>query len=142
MADIIIAGKDVYVTIGADGQSQRVIFCQVSATRNYSMNVIDSSSKCNPASKTPGIKDYTLDVSLQRTWDPALDHYSEKFLHDAFEDDTLVDYTVGKAAPTTGDLVETGKGYITSMTKTDDKDNPATMDITITATEAPVLTLE
>ncbi len=141
MADIIIAGKDVYVTVGPHGESQKLVFCQVSATRNYSMNVVDASSKCNPAGKAPGTKDYTLDVSLQRTWDPDSDKYSEKFLHDAFQNDTLIDYTVGKAAPTTGDLVETGTGYISSMTKTDDKDNPATMDITITATDAPILTL-
>lgn len=142
MADIIIAGKDIFVTIGLDGESQRVVWCQVSATRNYTMNIIDASSKCNTAAKAPGTKDYTLDVSLQRTWDPAVDHYSEKFLHDAFEADSLINYTIGKAAPTTGDLVETGTGYITSMTKTDDKDNPATMDITITCTEAPVLNIE
>lgn len=140
MADIIIAGKDIFVTMGADGQSQRIVFCQLDATRNYTMNVIDSSSKCNPASKTPGTKDYTLDVSLQRTWDPSSGNYSEKFLHDAFEASTLIDYTVGKAAPTTGDLVETGTGYITSMTKQDPLEEASTMDITITAIEAPILT--
>jgi hypothetical protein len=64
-----------------------------------------------------------------------------KVLQDALVNKSVVDFTVGPASPATGDLVETGTGYITSETKTDNATDRGTMDITITMTEAPVLTV-
>ena len=140
MAERIVPANDIFITIALDGQSQQVVYCVVSITRNYTTNIIDSASICNPASKTPGTQDFSVDVSLQRYWDTAVNHYSEQFLHDAMMNKSLVDYTVGPSSPASTDLVETGTGYITSMTKTDSANEPATMDITITLSETPVLT--
>ena len=81
-------------------------------------------------------------MSLQRVWDVETTHYSELFLHNAMINKSLVDYTIGPASPVEGDLVETGTGYITSMTKPDTATDRGTMDITIRLTEAPVLTEE
>lgn len=140
MAERIVPANDIFITIALDGQSQQVVYCVVSITRNYTTNIIDSASICNPVSKTPGTQDFSVDVSLQRYWDTAVNHYSEQFLHDAMMNKSLIDYTVGPATPVATDLVETGSGYITSMTKTDAANEPATMDITITLSDAPVLT--
>jgi hypothetical protein len=54
---------------------------------------------------------------------------------------SLIDYTVGPASPVSDDLVETGTGYISSMTKTDNATDRGTMDITITLTDEPALTI-
>ena len=141
MAERFVEAANIFVTIALDGQSQRTVYCLVSITRNYTTNVIDAASICNPAAKSPGTQDFSVDMSLQRVWDVAGTHYSEKFLHDTLMDKSLVDYTIGPATPITGDLVETGTGYITSMTKSDTATDRATMDITISCTEEPVLTI-
>lgn len=140
MAERLAPANDIFITIALDGQSQKVVYCVVSITRNYTTNIIDSASICNPVSKTPGTQDFSVDVSLQRYWDVDVNHYSEEFLHNAMMDKNLIDYTVGPATPVSTDLVETGTGYITSMTKTDAANEVGTMDITITLSDTPVLT--
>jgi hypothetical protein len=141
MAERFVEAASIFVTIALDGQSQRSVYCLVSINRNYTTNMNDASSICNPAAKSPGTQDFSVDMTLQRVWDPGGSHYSEKFLQDALVNKSVVDFTVGPASPATGDLVETGTGYITSETKTDNATDRGTMDITITMTEAPVLTV-
>jgi hypothetical protein len=141
MAERDVAAASIFVTIGPDGGSLKTVYCLVSVTRNYTLNITDAGSICNPAKKSPGTQEFTVSMTLQREWEPGVSHYSEKFLQDALINKTLIDYTVGPATPVTGDLVETGTGYITSATKTDNATDLGTMDITITCTQAPVLTV-
>jgi hypothetical protein len=142
MAERLVTAASQFILIALDGQSQQQVYCVVSITRNYNTNVVDSSSICNPAAKSPGTQDFSVDVALQRAWEPVNTHYSEKFLHDAFNNKSQIDYTVGPATPVHGDIVETGTGFITKMTKADTKDNVGAMDITITCTAAPVIIVE
>lgn len=142
MAERFVEAASIFVTIALDGQSEKTVYCLVSITRNYTTNMTDAASICNPSDKSPGVQDISVDMSLQRVWEPTASHYSEKFLHDAWADKSLITYTVGPASPVTGDLVETGEGYITSVTKNDNATDRGTMDITITCTETPVLTVE
>src|SRR5678815_5342690 len=130
MAERYVPAASMFITIGLEGESQLVVFCIVSITRNYTLNITDAGSICNPVAKSPGTQDTSVDLTLQRVWEPTTDHYSEKFLHDAFNNKSVIEYTVGPAAPVTGDLIETGNGYISSMTKTDNKDDLGNMDIT------------
>lgn len=142
MAERFVAAGDIFVTIALTGQSQAQVYCLVSITRNYTTNITDAASICNPAAKTPGTQDFTVDMTLQRVWDVDAGHHSELFIHNAMINKDIVDYTVGPASPVSGDLVETGTGYITSMTKTDNASDRGTMDITITLNDEPVLTEE
>lgn len=142
MAQRFVEAASTFITIALDGQSQANVYCIVSITRNYTTNITDAASICNPSAKAPGTQDITVDLSLQRVWDVDPGNYSELFLHDAWANKSLIDYTIGPASPVTGDLVETGTGYITSMTKTDNATDRATMDITITCSETPILTEE
>ena len=132
----------MFITIGLEGQSQKVVYCIVSINRNYTLNITDAASICNPVAKSPGTQDTSVDLTLQRTWEPAIDHYSEYFIHTAFNNKSIIEYTIGPAAPVTGDIVETGNGYISSMTKTDNATDLGSMDITITNNELPVITIE
>jgi hypothetical protein len=141
MAERDVAAASIYVTIGPADGTLKTVYCLVSVTRNYTLNINDAASICNPAKKSPGSQDFSINMTLQRVWDPGSTHYSEKYLHDALINKELVDYTVGPATPATGDLVESGTGYITSASKTDNATDLGTMDITITCTEAPVLTV-
>jgi|SRR6478735_5412208 len=142
MAERFVEAASIFITISLDGQSQASVYCIVSITRNYTTNITDAASICKPAAKSPGTQDMSVDLSLQRVWDVDAGHYSELFLHDAWANKNLVDYTIGPASPVSGDLVETGTGYITSMTKADGATDRATMDVTITLSELPVLTEE
>lgn len=142
MAERFVEAASIFVTIALDGESQATVYCLVSVTRNYTTNITDAASICNPAAKTPGTQDFSVDMTLQRVWDVDPGHYSELFLHNAMVNKDLVDFTIGPATPVSGDLVETGTGYITTMTKPDTATDRGTMDITITLTEAPVLTEE
>lgn len=142
MAERFVEAASTFATIALTGQSQSMVYCVVSITRNYTTNITDAASICNPAAKTPGTQDFSVDMTLQRVWDVDTGHYSEKFIHDAMVNKDQIDYTVGPASPVTGDLVETGTGYITSMTKTDNASDRGTMDITITLSDEPVLTEE
>lgn len=141
MAERFVPVASIFVTIGLDGQSQKTVYCLVDITRNYTTNITDAGSICNPTNKIPGTQDFSADLNLQRVWEPDTDHYSEKFLQDALVNKSVVDITIGPASPVTGDLVETGTGYITSATKTDNATDAPTMSVTITYTEAPVLTV-
>lgn len=142
MAERFVEAASTFVTIALDGQSQAMVYCLVSVTRNYTTNMTDAASICNPVAKTPGTQDFSVDMTLQRVWDVDPGHYSEKFLHDAMINKSLINYTVGPASPVADDLVETGEGYITSMTKSDNATDRGNMDITITLTDEPVLTVE
>lgn len=142
MAERNVPAASIFITIGLDGQSQKVVFCIVSITRNYTLNITDAASICNPVAKSPGTQDTSVDLELQRYWDVTTDHYSEKFLHDAFNNKSVLEYTIGPAAPVTGDLIETGNGYISSMSKTDNASDLGTMSITITNNELPAITIE
>lgn len=142
MAERFVEAASIFVTIALTGQSQAQVYCLVSVTRNYTTNITDAASICNPAAKTPGTQDFTIDMTLQRVWDVDSGHYSELFLHNAMMNKDIVDFTIGPASPVTGDLVENGTGYITSMTKTDNATDRGNMDITITLNDEPVLTEE
>lgn len=142
MAERFVEAASIFVTIALDGQSQRNVYCLVSITRNYTTNIVDAASICNPSDKSPGTQDMTVDMSLQRVWDVDAANYSELFLHNAWASKSLVDYTIGPSSPVADDLVETGTGYITSMTKTDNATDRGTMDITITLTELPDIDVE
>jgi hypothetical protein len=142
MAERYVPAASMFITIGLEGESQLVVFCIVSITRNYTLNITDAASICNPVAKSPGTQDTSVDLSLQRVWEPDVTHYSEKFLHDAFNNKNVIEYTISPATPVTGDLIETGNGYISSMTKTDNATDLGTMDITITNSELPVITIE
>ena len=142
MAERFVPAASMFITIGLEGQSQKVVYCIVSITRNYTLNITDAASICNPVAKSPGTQDCSVDLSLQRAWEPGTTHYSEKFLHDAFDSKSVIEYTIGPATPVTGDLVETGDGYISSMTKTDNATDLGAMDITITCNALPVITIE
>lgn len=141
MAERFVPAASIFITIAIEGQSQRIVYCIVSITRNYTTNIVDAASICNPTDKSPGTQDMTVDLSLQRVWDVETNHYSELFLHNNWTNKNLVDYTIGPAAPVADDLVETGTGYITNMTKTDNATDRGTQDITITLTELPDLTV-
>ena len=142
MAERNVPAATMFITIGLEGESQKVVFCIVSITRNYTLNITDAASICNPVAKSPGTQETSVDLTLQRYWEPAIDHYSEKFLHDAFNNKDVVEYTIAPENPVTGDLIETGNGYISSMTKTDNATDVGTMDITITNNELPEITIE
>lgn len=142
MAERFVEAGDVYVTIALTGQSQAQVYCLVSITRNYTTNINDAASICNPAAKTPGTQDFSVDMTLQRVWDVDTGHYSELFIHNAMIGKDVVDFTIGPASPVSGDLVETGTGIISSMTKSDTASDRGTMDITITLNDEPVLTEE
>lgn len=142
MAERFVEAASIFITIALDGQSQAQVYCLVNHTRNYTTNITDAASICNPVAKTPGTQDFSVDMTLQRVWDVDAGHYSELFIHNAMMNKSLINYTIGPASPVSGDLVETGEGYITSMTKTDNATDRGTMDITITLTDEPVLTEE
>lgn len=142
MAERFVEAASQFITIALSGQSQAMVYCIVSHTRNYTTNITDAASICNPVAKTPGTQDFSIDMTLQRVWDVDTGHYSELFLHNAMMNKDSVDFTIGPASPQSGDLVETGTGIITSMTKTDNATDRGSMDVTITLTDEPVLTEE
>lgn len=139
MAEKFVEAASMFVTISQVGESQLQVYCLVSITRNYTTNVVDAGSMCNPTAKTPGTQDISVDMTLQRVWDVDPTHHSERFLHNCWTSKSILDYTISTANPQPGELVETGEGYITSMTKNDTHTDRGTMDITITCTELPVL---
>jgi hypothetical protein len=141
MAERAVAKASIFVTIAPHSGSVKTVYCLVSVTRNYTSNLNDAGSICQPTNKTPGTKEYSVSMTLQRYWEPGASHYSEKFLQDELVSQVLVDYVIGPASPVTGDLVETGTGYITSATKTDNSTDIGTMDVTITLTQDPVLSV-
>lgn len=138
MADKFVPAASIFVTLGQIGDSQWVVFCLVSITRNYTTNIIDAGSICKPTAKEPGIQDMSVDMTLQRVWKP-IEKYSEGYLHNTWRAKKLVEYTIGPAIPVQGDLIETGTGYITNMVKNDTHTELGTMDITITCTEVPIV---
>src|SRR4249919_2143338 len=103
MAERFVPAASMFITIRLQGESQLMVYCIVSITRNYTLNITDAASICNPVAKSPGTQDCSVDLSLQRVWEPDPTHYSEKFLHDAFNNKSVVEYTVTPAVPVTGD---------------------------------------
>lgn len=141
MAERKVEKGKIFVLIGIQGQSEKNLYCLIDITRNYTQNLNDAASICEPAGKSLGTQDFSADMNLYRVWDVDAANYSEVFLTNALLDGSIVTLTIGPATPVTDDVVETGVGYITSATKVDNATDLGTMSITVTYTEKPVQTI-
>src|SRR5436189_5193960 len=110
MAERYVPAATMFITMGLEGESQLVVFCIVSITRNYTLNITDAASICNPVAKSPGTKDTSVDLSLKRVWEPDANHYSEKFFLDAFNNLFVVELNIRQATTVTGVIIENGYG--------------------------------
>jgi hypothetical protein len=141
MAERYVSAASIFLSIGPHSGSLKTAYCIVDITRNNTTNINDAASICNPTNKVPGTQDSTVGFNAQRAWDVGGTHYSENYLHDAWKNKTLIDYTIGPATPVTGDIVESGTGYITSFNETDNATDYGSMDVTITCTVTPTQTI-
>ena len=141
MADRLVNGKDILFFIDpAGGTDYQLIVCLTSNSLNRATSVIDSASKCGPAS-TAGPTTVSIDLAGQVVVEPDTDHLAEADLNDLLFDDTVVGWKMGPAVPVTGDVSYSGTGFLSSLNATYDM-NGATFSGTFQPSGRPAKAIE
>ena len=139
MATSFISARDYIVTADIDGNATfKPVACLTSNSFTSKNNTIDATSKCGNLIQAGPSFDQSFKVegfAIDETGTPSNDSYSQ--LYSAHVAKTAFNVKMGKATPTTGDVVYSAQIIITDWDlKADDKDN-AKFSATFTVTVAP-----
>lgn len=116
-----VNGKDILLFIDPTnvGTTYKTIVCLTSNSLKRTTAILDAASKCGPDSQ-PGAQTISVDFTGQTVVDPDATHTSEGDLHDLWASSATFKWKMGPAVPVEGDVVYTGSGFISDLTKTDD----------------------
>lgn len=116
MAERPVNGKDVLLFFDVDGGTSYddLIVCLTDNSKNIATSVIDSASKCGPAS-TAGPTTISIDFAGQIVVDPDSGRISEGALHDLIMAGTVVGWKLAAATPADGDDIYTGTGFLSTF---------------------------
>ena len=132
MAERKVSGKDVLLYIDPlGGTSYDTVVCLTSQSFSSDTNVVDANSKCGP-DQLPGTQNESIDFEGQQLIDPNTGKVSGADLYDLKQAQTTIGWKIAVASPTTGDVVKSGKGFISSISEDYGLEDPATFSGTIT----------
>lgn len=142
MAERLVNGKDILFFFDVSGGTDYddLIVCLTSQSKNIATSVIDSASKCGPAS-TAGPTTISIDFAGQIVVDPDAGRISEGDLHDLIMAGTVVGWKLAPAVPVDGDDIYTGTGFLSTFNSTWDM-NGATFTGTLQPSGTPAHTVE
>lgn len=118
MAEHRIIGGNVLLFIDPlGGTAYDTVVCLTSVAVNDSVGEVDASSACGPA-VSPGALALSVSFDGYHLQDPATGKVSGTSLRALLRAKTLVGYKIGPVTPITGDEIESGTAYITSLSST------------------------
>lgn len=139
MATSFVSGRDYIMLSDIDGDSTfKPIACLTSNSFTSKNNTIDATSKCGNLIQAGPSFDQSFKVegfAIDESGSPSKDSYRQ--LYTAHAAGTAFNVKMGKATPTTGDVVYSAQIIISDWDlKADDKDD-AKFSATFTVTVAP-----
>jgi len=133
MAEHKVSGHLVLLLIDpAGGTSYDTIVCLNSQSFNSETNVIDATTKCGSDSLVGIAPPETIDFDGVQLFDPATGKLSGADLYDLKKAATVFSWKLSVSTPVTGDVVKTGKGFISTLSEEYSVDAAATFSGTIT----------
>lgn len=139
-----VISKDVLLLLGdvpTSGEpTYETVICATTMTLNRTSNISKTETKCGVI-KTPGSHDYSVNFSGVVMLEPDAGHMSEAEISEIFKADRMQAFKIGKQTPTKGDVVYSGKGYISTENTTWPATGESTFEVTIEAVDEILQTI-
>lgn len=123
MADDKIKNKYRFIFLGASATPTDVVVCIEDYSISRQKNEIDADSFCGSDS-LPGDEDASISINAIAITSPSANKASYKQILDWYDAGTTLHFDVKAQVAATGDINESGIGYISSVNTTDSTDNP------------------
>lgn len=134
MAQRKVNGKDVLLMIDPlGGTTYNTIVCLTSNSLQRTTGTESANSKCGPDSG-PGEQNQTISFAGQIVYEPGSTKLSAHGLSDLWKNSTGITWKMGVASPVSGDVVQSGAGWISELSETYDVNGRATFTGTIVVT--------
>ena len=124
----------------AGGTSYETVVCITVQTSELTSNITETFTACG-RDVEPGTQSATYTIDCQARFDPATGRTSYAEIAASCKAQTVVGYKKSVATPATGDVVETGTGYITSVSQNNVYDGVDTFSFTVTPIDLPTYTV-
>lgn len=141
MADTKVQGGEYLLLIDtAGGTSYDTVVCATSVSSATSIGVVDASSACG-ADKSPGTVEISYSFEGQTLISPTGSKVSIDGLLQACRNKTTVGFKFGRVTPISGDVTQTGTGYISEFNENYPYDNVGTFTLTLQPYGTPTITV-
>lgn len=114
MAERKITNNTILLFLGEDADALDTIVCLTKVGNSFTIDELDATSLCGP-DKTPGTFSGQVTFDGQHLLDPATGKASGYSLFTWMVNKITLFYKISPAVPVDGDVVETGTGFITSL---------------------------
>jgi hypothetical protein len=134
MAEHKLSGKDVLLFIDPTNAAPPVystVVCLTKHSFEATSDEIDASSKCGPDTLPGKVKEGPINFDGIQLFDPANGKISGADLFALLQGQTTIAWKIEPITPVTGDIVKTGKGFISKISEDYDFNNPCTFSATI-----------
>lgn len=101
------------------GTSYKTIVCLVDQSGDNTRDEIDTRTYCEPEGSEPGPATRSRTFNAVNLYDPGSGRTSYADLRILFDAGTVFSYRKGPLTPVTGDVIETGLAYLTSLSDTE-----------------------
>lgn len=135
-----IVGSVLLFIDPAGGTAWDTVVCMTSLDTSNEVASIDADSACGP-DKLPGLFTFGVDFEGLQLQDPATGKTSGSDLKTLFLAKTIFTYKIAPTTPVTGDAVQTGSAFITSISDSYSFDNAATFSVTLQPVGTPTMTI-
>lgn len=122
------------------GTSYDTVVCMQSLDTTNEVASIDADSACGP-DKLPGLFTFGVDFEGLQLQDPASGKLSGSDLKQLFLNKTVFSYKIAPATPVTGDEVQTGKAFISSIGDSYSYNDAATFSMSLQPVGTPTITI-
>lgn len=138
MAERKVNGKDILLFIDpAGGTAYKYVVCLTSNSKKVTTSTIDAASKCGPDS-SPGATTVTVDFAGQVVvGNDTTQRISEAQLWKLAVNGTQIGWKQGPAIPVDGDVIYSGKGFISDLGDTYDLTSGGTFTGTLAISGIP-----
>ncbi len=132
MAKRKINGKDVLLFIDSTGAGSTydTVVCLTSTGINRTTGVESSASRCGVDSG-PGDQTTTIPFAGFVVYEAETGEMANSDMNTLWKNSTEIAWKISTAAPVTGDVVQTGKGWISELNETYDQNGRASFTGTI-----------
>lgn len=122
------------------GTSYDTIVCMQSLDTSNELAVIDADSACGPK-KLPGQFTFGVEFEGLQLQDPSSGKLSGSDLKQLFLNKTVFTYKIAPTTPVTGDEVQTGRAFISSISDSYSYNDAATFSMSLQPEGTPTITI-
>lgn len=136
MAERKILPNTILLFLGEAADDLSTIVCLTSIRNSFTVDELDATTWCGIA-KEPGIFSGNISFSGQHLLDPDTGKVSGHSLFEWMKGKTILFYEISPAVPADGDIIQTGSGFINSLSNDYSLDQATTFSATLSIDGEP-----